>query len=155
MSMTPARFERIAGDSFEASECSPPLEEGFRGLVLAAPSRVSAGDDAVLPVAGAYQVCARFLNRFKSMSNEITLVAIDAVTHAPRSTNLLKEGLEALPSGFRASNPRLDSIVVSGHFNVDLFRWISDLPRGPARYHVFATVGDAVSNVVTIEVGPS
>jgi hypothetical protein len=152
MSMTPARFERIPLDSFAVSECSPPLDEGFRGLVLAAPSRVSAGDEAILPVAGAYQVSARFLNRFKSMSNEITLVAIDAATHAPHSANLLEEGLEALPSGFSPSNPRLDKIVVGGHFNVDLFQWMKALPRDPARYHVFATVGDVVSNVVTIEV---
>lgn len=155
MSMTPSRFEQMAWDTFAPGACSPVLDEGFRGIALAAPTRVSAGEDAVFPVAGAYQVSARFLNRFKSMSNEITLVAIDAATHAPRSTNLLAQGLDALPSGFSPSNPRLDKIVVGGHFNVDLFRWIPDLPRGPARYHVFATVGDVTSNVVTIEVGAS
>ena len=155
MTMSPTRFERVRWDSFEENQCSPPLARSFRGLVLAAPSRVSAGPDAVLPVAGTFQVGARFLNRFTSMANEITLVAVDAATHVPRSTNLLRPDCDAVPSGFSPSNPRLDSIVVGGHFNVDLFQWMKDLPRSPARYHVFATVGDVVSNVVTIEVGPS
>ena len=152
MGMIPARFERVSWDSLEVCECSPPLAENFRGLALAAPSRVSSGQEAILPLAGAYQVGARFLNRFKSMANEITLVAVNAATHAPCSANLLREGYEARPSGFSPSNPRLDRIVVAGYFNVDLFQWMKGLPRDPARYHVFATVGDVVSNVVTIEV---
>lgn len=155
MAMNPPRFERVGWDTFEQNECSPPLPASFRGLLLAAPARISAGPRAVLPVAGAYQVSGRFLNRFTSMVNEITLVAVDTATHAPRSTNLLRPDHQAMPSGFSPSNPRLDRIVVSGHFNVDLFQWMTALPRDPARYHVFATVGDVVSNVVTIEVGAS
>jgi hypothetical protein len=155
MSMSPARFERVRWDSFEENECSPALSRDFRGLVLAAPSRVSAGPDAVFPVAGAFQVGARFFNRFKSMANEITLVAVNAATHAPASANLLRPDCDALPSGFSPSNPRLDRIVVSGHFNLDLFQWMKALPRDPARYHVFATVGDVVSNVLAIEVSAS
>jgi hypothetical protein len=155
MAMSPGRFERVRWDSFEKNECSPPLPGSFRGLVLAAPVLVSAGEDAVLPIAGAYQFGARFLSRFRSMTSEITLVAVDAATHVPRSANLLRDGYEAEPSGFSLSNPHLDRVVVSGHFNVDLFQRIKDLPRSPARYHVFATIGDVVSSAVTIEVGAS
>jgi hypothetical protein len=153
MAMSPSRFERVRWDSFEENACSPPLPGSFRGLVLAAPLLVSAGEDAILPVAGAFQLGARFLCRFKSMPNEITLVAVNAATHAPCCANLLRDGYLAEPSGFSPSNPHLDRIVVAGHFNVDLFQWMTDLPRSPARYHVFATIGDVVSNVVTIEVG--
>ena len=155
MPMTPSRFERVRWDSFEESACSPPLPRDFRGLALAAPARVSAGPDAVLPVAGAFQVGARFVNRFRSMANEITLIAVNTATHAPASANLLRPDCEALPSGFSPSNPHLDRVVVCGHFNLDLFQWMKALPRDPARYHVFATVGDVVSNVVTIEVSAS
>ncbi|MEP7125769.1 MAG: hypothetical protein ABJE95_32865 [Byssovorax sp.] len=153
--MIPSRFERVRWDVFEQNECSPPLPPAFRGILLAAPARVIAEGRAVLPVAGAYQVSGRFLNRFTSMVNEITLVAVDAATHVPRSANLLRPDQKATPTGFRPSNPRLDQIVVGGWFNLDLYCWIKDLPRDPARYHVFATVGDVVSNVVTVEVGGS
>lgn len=155
MAMIPSRFERVRWDTFEENACSPEMDEAARGLRLAAPARVTLGPDAPLPVAGAYQVGARFLNRFHSMKNEITVVVVDAATHAPRSTNLLRQDHEAAPSGFDPADPDLDAIVVTGYFNLDLFRWIDDLPRSPARYHVFATLGDIVSNVVTIELGSS
>jgi hypothetical protein len=151
MAMTPPRFERVRWGTFEENACSPGLADDFRGLLLAAPERVTCSEDAILPVAGAYQVDARFLNRFRSMKSEITIVAVDAKTHAPRSANLLKKGFKSRPSGFDPSDPALDSTVVTGWFNLDLLRWIKGLPREPARYHVFATVGDVVSNVVTID----
>jgi len=152
MAMTPSRFERVRWNTFEESACSPPLDEAARGLRLAAPTRVTLAPDGPLPIAGVYQVDARFLNRFRSMKNEITLVAVDASSHLPRAANLLEEGADPVESGFDPQDPDLDSIVVTGFFNLDLFHWIDDLPRRPARYHVFATVGDAVSNVVTIDV---
>ena len=152
MAMIPSRFERIQWNTFEENACSPAVDEAARGLRLAAPTRVSAGPDAVLPVAGVYQVGARFLNRFRSMRNEITVVAVDAATHVPRSANLLEEGFDAEPSGFDPADPDLDDIVITGHFNLDLYRWMDGLSRAPGRYHVFATVGDVVSNVVTIEI---
>lgn len=150
MAMIPSRFERVRWDTFQQNACSPTPADAQRGLFLAAPERVTLSADTPLPVAGAYRVGARFLNRFHSMSNEIVVVAVDAATHEPRSTNLLADELEADPSGFDPSYPALDNLVVTGHFNLDLFRWMRDLPRAPARYHVFATVGDVVSNVVTI-----
>lgn len=154
MAMTPSRFERVPCGTSSENACSPALTDDFRGLLLAAPERVTCSDDAVLPVAGAYQFDARFVGRFRSMRSEITLVAVDASTHAARSANLLKRGYKARPSGLGLdpSDPDLDSTVVTGWFNLDLFHWMTDLPRAPARYHVFATVGDVVSNVVTIAV---
>jgi hypothetical protein len=152
MAMIPSRFEQVLWNTFRKNACSPAPAEAERGLFLAAPVRVTLSDQTPLPVAGAYRVGARFLNRFRSMNNEIVVVAVDAATHAPRSTNLLAEGFEAAPSGFDPSYPALDNLVVTGHFNLDLFHWMTDLPRAPARYHVFATVGDVVSNVVTIAV---
>jgi hypothetical protein len=151
MAMIPSRFERVTWNTFEENACSPELADAFRGLSLAAPERVTLSDQGPLPIAGAYQVGARFLNRFRSMANEITVVAVDAATHEPRSTNLVEGDAEAKPSGIDPSDPDLDKIVLSGFFNLDLFHWMEGLPRRPARYHVFATVGDAVSNVVTIE----
>lgn len=150
--MTPFRFERVAWNTFEESAVSPAPAGDFRGLQLAAPTRVTLDDDTPLPVAGTYQVGPRFFNRFQSMDSEIVLVAVDAVTHTPFSTNLLQPDFQAVPSGFDLSDPGIDKVLLTGWFNLDLFRWMADLPRAPARYHVFATVGDVVSNVVTIEV---
>lgn len=152
MAMTPSRFERVPCGTSSENACSPALTDDFRGLLLAAPERVTCSADAVLPVAGAYQLDARFVGRFRSMRSEITLVAVDTNTHAARSANLLKRGYKARPSGLDPSDPDLDSTVVTGWFNLDLFLWIKGFPRAPARYHVFATVGDVVSNVVTVAV---
>lgn len=152
MAMTPSRFERVPCGTSRENACSPAMADDFRGLLLAAPERVTCSNDAVLPVAGAYQFDARFVGRFRSMRSEITLVAIDTKTHAARSANLLKRGYKARPSGLDPSDPDLDSTVVTGWFNLDLLLWIKGFPREPARYHVFATVGDVVSNVVTVAV---
>lgn len=152
MAMSPARFERVTWNTFDENAVSPAMADDFRGLKLEAPTRVTLGADTPLPIAGAYQVSPRFVNRFQSMDSEIVVVAVDATTHAPFSTNLLEEDAEPTPTAFDLSEPGIDSTMLTGYFNLDLFTWMKELPRRPARYHVFATVGDVVSNVVTIEV---
>jgi hypothetical protein len=152
MPLIPSLFERVPGDRFEPSAGSPDVAEDFRGISLAAPTRVILADGVMLPVCGTYQVSGRFFNRFRSFVNQIVVVAVDAEAHAPRAINLLREGFEPVASGFDPSSPDFDQIVVTGWFNVDLFTWMSGFPRGPGRHHVFATVGDVVSNVVTVEI---
>ena len=106
MAMIPSRFERVRWETFEENDCTPEMDGPARGLRLAAPSRVTLGPDAPLPITGVYRVGARFLNRFHAMANEITVVAVDAATHVPRSTNLLREDDEPTPSGFDSRRSR-------------------------------------------------
>lgn len=144
-------FRRIRLDSFEPSACSPSFDDEARGLRVAAPRAVRLGPDAAFPLCGTYRVGGRFLNRFESMANELVVVAVDARAHRPYATNLLTPGSTPMPSGLDESAPGFEAAVLTGWFNLDLFRWMEDLPRQPGRYHVFATVGELASNVVTVE----
>lgn len=148
----PSTFQSIELDTFERSACSPELDDGFRGIRIAGPRSVTGNSDARLPLCGTYRVGARFLNQFYSMANEIVVVAVDAVTHVPRATNLLQEGYVASPSRFDETDRNFDTVALTGWFNLDLFGWMKDLPRSAARYHIFATIGDVTSNVVTTEI---
>jgi hypothetical protein len=152
MPTTPAAFAKIELNTFDESACSPEVDEGLRGIRLAAPAQISLTEGAPLPLCGTYQVGARFFNRFQCMENEIVVVAVDAERHTPYATNLLQPDFDPVPApGFDEQDPGFDEIVLAGWFNLDLFHWLEDLPRRPARYHVFATVGDIASNVVTVE----
>ena len=57
MAMTPPRFERVRWNTSEENACSPQMADAARGLRLAAPSKVTAGPDAVQPL------CATHLSR--------------------------------------------------------------------------------------------
>ena len=149
--MIPAAFERLQLSTFAESACSPAVEPSFRGLRLAAPSRIFLAADTPFPVVGTHQVGASFLNRFHCMASEIVVVAVDTAAHRPFACNLAPQGLGSDRSSYDASAPDFDFVVMCGWFNLDLFAWMTDLPRRSARYHVFATVGDVTSNVVTVE----
>jgi hypothetical protein len=152
MPLIPSLFERVPSDKFEPSAGSPAVEDDFRGILLAAPTRVILADGVTFPVCGTYRVSGRFFNRFTSFVNEIVVVAVDTSTHAPRVTNLLREGLEPVGSGFDPSAPDFEQIVITGWFNIDLFTRMPSLPRAAGGYTVFATVGDVVSNALTVEI---
>jgi hypothetical protein len=85
------------------------------------------------------------------MASEIVVVAVDAEAHRPFSCNLAPQGLGGEPSRYDERAPDFDSVVMCGWFNLDLFAWMAGLSRRAARYHVFATIGDVTSNVVTVE----
>jgi hypothetical protein len=152
MVMIPDVFERIKLNTFAESACSPAVAQDFRGLHVGSPSKIFLADGTPFPIAGTYQVGAAFFNRFRSLRSEIVVVAVDARAHVPHACNLRRPGATPEPAvPFDTSDPGFDGIVVTGWFNLDLFRWMPDLPRGPGRYHVFSTVGDVVSNTVTVE----
>lgn len=150
--MTPAAFARVPLGTFEEHALSPEVPADFRGIRIAAPVEVVLDRGERLPLCGTWQVDARFFNRFRSMDNEIVVVAVDAARHAPYAANLLEPDFTPAPAHFDESEPGWEETVLTGWFNLDLFEWLEGLPRRPGRYHVFATVGDAASNVVTVEI---
>jgi hypothetical protein len=160
MTMNPPEFERVKLHTYEPCQASPDVSEDFRGLAIRAPSSITLGGRLTFPVCGIYQVTAAFLGRFESMENQIVIVAVDAKEHIPRSTNLLPEGFTPGSSGGGPGSSdepaqRLERTILKGWFNVDLFRFLPDLPRDAATYHVFSTVGDVSSNVVTVSLVPA
>jgi hypothetical protein len=103
------------------------------------------------PLCGTYRVTALFASRFQSMANEIVVVAVDAVTHQPYAANLLEDEAEPIPATFTEPDDKLAKIAMTSWFNLDLLELMKAMPRRPARYHVFAMLGEYTSNVVTVE----
>jgi hypothetical protein len=144
------------------------VDEGFRGLVITTPDSIDlAGpwDEAVginkprpvLPVCGTIQFTAATEAKFRSIMNEILLVAVDARTHVSYVSNLLDKGFT--PALSRRPTPeeleQWKNRVHTSWLNANAFYYLENLPAAPARYHIFAVVGDIVSNVRTVEVmGP-
>lgn len=151
--MDPVEFERIATGKFEPSDLSPEVPDDGESLAIVAPRRVSLDADGKLPVCGTYRVGAPRFNRSRSFLDEITLVAVDADTHEPRSGNLRTRDFDSAPAAFDPNDPDFAEMSARGWFNVDLFD-VAGLPRRAARYHVYALVGDLKSSAILVEVAP-
>lgn len=136
-------------NTFERHSRSPAL--AGTGLALAAPPRITLAGGAPLPVHGTYRVPAAEVNRFRSFGNEIVVVAVEADTHMPHSTNLVPEGFTPAPSFIDPSQRAFRDMLVGGWFNLDLFDWMPGLGRRQGRVYVFATIGTLVSSTVTVE----
>jgi hypothetical protein len=165
MATDPTTFNGIKLNTRENSACSPQVDTGFRGLVITAPETVdlsapwheAVGGNRprpVLPVCGTLQFTAATGARFLSITDQILLVAVDARTHVPFVSNLVQKDV-APGIGPRPTPAQLDewrNRVETAFFNANAFYYLDDLPVAPARYHVFAMVGDLVSNLRTVEV---
>jgi len=146
-----SEFSNVSLGTFDEDVCSPAVDEKFRGLVISAPKKIPLSEDIVFPVCGTYQVDEGELIKYRSFENEIVIIVTDMTDNKPYSGNLLENGFEPdILDGFR-SDDEVSNVVVTGWFNVDLYRQISKLPRLPGKYQVFATIGDMKSNVVAVD----
>jgi hypothetical protein len=163
--LDPAALVNVRLNSKKESACSPRVDEGFRGIVIATPAAVDlsapgheevgeVGEVPVMPVCGTVQYSAATEARFLSMTNQMLLLAVDARTHAPFVGNLVRRGFEPSLS-VKPTPQQLEEWkdrVNTSFFNANAFYFIADLPHAPARYYILATVGDIVSNLRTIDV---
>jgi hypothetical protein len=167
MIVDPATFVRIPLNTMKESPCSPQVDEDFRGSVIAAPDSIDLAGPwheavginkprPVLPVCGTIQYTAATDARFLSTMDQILLVAVDARTHVSYVSNLEDKGGESDPRMFTRPTPEQleewKNRVYTSFFNANAFYYLEDLPAAPARYHIFAVVGDIVSNMKTVEV---
>jgi len=152
--MAPSKdFENVAFNTFEKSDCSPELDDDFRGMVIAVPETIVMKGDYAFPVCGSYQVASEFYGQFESFSNQLVVVAVDASTHTPYSATLLDPEFE--PGVYEDDEFDEDDVLPSqltGWFNVNLFDYLDGLPRKTGTFHVYAMVGDLKSNVCNVEV---
>jgi len=165
MPVNTVNFSGIKLNTKKESPCSPKVDEDFRGLVIATPDGVdlaepwqdAVGSDTarpVLPVCGTIQLSGDTTAKFLSLTNQILLVAVDTRTHVSYVSNLLQKGMTAqlairpTPEQMEDAKDRVDTFF----FNANAFHYLEDLPAAPARYHVFALLGDIVSNLRTVEV---
>jgi hypothetical protein len=157
-------FEGIRLNSAERTRCSPAVTDEFRGIAIVAPERVDLGKREValinrgggvpvLPVCGTIRVSPAWEYDFESLSNQILLVAVDADTHRPYVSNLLRKGFSPEMAARGPERPVEDHESASVMwFNANAFAFLQGLPEAPGRYHIFSTVGDVVSNVVDVQV---
>lgn len=165
MAIDPAAFNGIKLNTREDSACTPRFDDAFRGLVIAAPDTVdlsapwheSVGSNRprpVLPVCGALRFSAATGARFLSISDQVLLVAVNAQTHVPFVSNLVQKDVipdvepRPTPEQLNAWKNRVETAF----FNANAFYYLDDLPAAPARYHLFAMVGDIISDLHTVEV---
>lgn len=161
----PPHFDGIKLNTKKKSACSPRIADDFRGLRIVTPDRIDLGDPwhdgvgsnvarPVLPVCGTLRVGGDTAARFSSLSNQILLVAVDARQHASYVANLVARGMtpEVSPPPTPAELEEWKDTIETSYFNANAFYYLQDLPAAPGRYHVFAMLGDIVSNLRTVEV---
>ena len=146
-------FNDIEDITFEAP-CSPVFTNSkFTGVVINVPKTVVI--DEVFKV----NICARYRHRIADalslgapFHNSIVFVAVDKATQEVFSGKV-DQGENVLPApDEQQSDAEVDeSIRVGGYLNPDLVQVIG-LPRKPASYVVYATVGTYKSNVMDLEI---
>ncbi len=165
MTVDASSFTGIKLNSFEESACSPKLAGNSRGMVIATPDVIDLagplhealgreGARPVLPVCGTIRFDAATEARFLSIVDQILLVAIDTKTHVSYVSSLADKDSE-IPISPRPTPQQLDewkNRVETAYFNANAFYYLEDLPAAPARYHIFAVVGDIVSNLRKVTV---
>jgi hypothetical protein len=144
-------FNRVVTGDHSSNECTPPIPEGFTGLRIDAPQALVFGKDRFV-ICGTYRFQAEYVYRFPEIHYAVVLVAVDARTHRPLACNLFPP---TSPPEIDAGSHRQDPDWMANHFiqryfNVDLLRFMTELPRTTADYWIYALIEDHVSNVVRV-----
>lgn len=121
---------------YERTEWSPPAGAEFAGVAVWLPESVSlAATGGRLPLAGVVRLPrAEWERILPSGENPLLAVVVGAIL-AGTNTPYVGQAVLQAPVFAPAVGP-----VVTEYFNVDL-RECADLPRGVARYFVFASIG--------------
>lgn len=135
--------------NFNHTPDSPQLADGFIGMKIAAEQSILESNQTMLELHGTYRFSAEFCNRFRSLSYEIAIVCVDALTHIPVITNLQKDGFETGNRKYDNADPGFDETTEKSWFNVQVSLPMK-LSFSEAGYHIFAIIGDQKSNVLRL-----
>lgn len=149
----------------EEGPCLPKQMQNFpyddsRGIFLNAPTKVITNGKYVLPLCGGYNFSQKFLNSIHSEYEALVIVVVDTKTHQSYSTNRIdgnmdepRPKLSGDPSRkYQGTDKELEELTAGSSFAMDLYYYISSLPKRPAKYLIYAIFGDQKSNVVEVEV---
>lgn len=136
----------------DESDCSPKVEDDFRGLVISVPDAVTLKDESQFLVCGTYQVDESVFIQFRSFENEIVIHVTDLTRHVPYSSSLLDKNFEPEYLDDFEPDEDVEDVVITGWFSADLYDYFPDLPRRPGLFSIYATIGDMKSNVIKVEV---
>ena len=140
------------GDHSE-NACTPAIEKDFIGMKINAPTVVRSGEDQ-FAVCGTYRFTAEYAYSFSSIHRAVVLVAVDAQRHDPYACTI---GVpSSIPSRPKSSPPPQDPDWMTDHyirryFNVNMLRFMTQLPRRTATYYVYALIEDHISNVCRVD----
>ncbi|MEZ4301228.1 MAG: hypothetical protein R3B70_40210 [Polyangiaceae bacterium] len=155
-------FAAVPMGSFVRCRQSPdPEDSDFRGLLLAAPTRVTFNPGRrdpmqdsfeAIPVCGTYVFDVNHLGLQDQLVEHTVLVAVEARTMAVYTSAVAEVTGPPRGSGSLFDVPEsIGPAWITGHFNVDLAALL-DLPPAEADYHVYAVLGEHASNALHIEV---
>ncbi len=132
--------------------CSPVVDDDFRGIKIAAPERIELNEDVPFVLCGTMKLNRRYEFLFRSVVNEWTIVIENFSAKKVWSCNLLKPGYKPPPKNPRVTIDRIHpEEVATSWFNIDLFRYIPDMPHLPGEYVIYSTLGDYTSNSVIVK----
>lgn len=161
-----ACFEKVSWGSFLDNECTPKVPEAFRGIRIAAPSRVRVGPghhdrftDAIgsLMICGVYQLDGLFVRRHGIPPMNGVVVAVNVDSHAVQAAPMTPPHPPAPkppPPPDPWPEPTDEEVArqwQEGYFNENALAYLR-LPEETATYDVHVTVGPATSNVVRVKV---
>lgn len=159
--MSDAAFATIALDTFEESPASPVVEDDFRGIRIAMPSRVAVADLERIPVCGTWALSHDRLERYGPVVDDLVFLVRDRDTHQSYTGNFRMhedpgDPADPEPAGPDADgedSPEIapDEITSKGWFNYNLGR-VWKAPLRPARYRMVVVLDDLESNAVDFEV---
>lgn len=133
--------------------CSPVVDDDFRGIIITAPDTIVLSASTPFVVCGTMQLNRRYEFQFEySTTNELTIVVESISQKQVWSCNLLRPGFR--PAG-RNPGVTINDIhpeeFSTSWFNVDIFRYLPDMPHEAGVYTVYATLGDYTSNTVIVK----
>lgn len=158
-------FDKIALDTFEPSAGTPDVAaEGFTGIRISMPTRVSAGRLAKLPLCGVWAFRGETLAKYPVVEDSLVFLARNLDTHETATGNFRVHEDPATPAEMKAgastSGPSADddlptiepaAVTARGYFNFNLGRpW--KVPAKPGRWRVTVVLHDVQSNTVEFEV---
>lgn len=148
-----------------ADPCLPEQMRNFpydesRGIFLNAPTKIITNGKYVFPLCGSYIFSQKFLNTIGNEYEELVIVVVNTKTHQSYSTNRINRNLDNVrpklsgdPSKkYQGTDEELEQLTAGSSFAMDLYYYIPNLPKKPAKYLIYAILGDQKSNVVEVEV---
>lgn len=140
----------VLGDHSK-NTCTPHIDNDFTGIKISLPVEVKFSRDK-FAVCGTYRFAAEYIYSFANIHQAIVLVAVDAEHHIPYACNI---SMVTTPEEPDLQEPYRDPDWMENHyirryFNIDLLRYMTDMPRETAPYYIYALIEDNISNVCRV-----
>lgn len=161
---TDEAFDKVDWGSGDENECTPQVDEDFRGFRIAAPRRVvigpsrrerGTGAPGRLLICGVYQVDGLFLRRYGAPPEEGTLIATSVETHQVYSASMNPHTEAPMRTPPNIPDLPSDEVVAKrvgkGYFNENALMYLN-LPMETGTYDLHVTLGPTTSNVVRVKV---